>query len=106
MTPVGRICRMAGLSTRQYDEEFADREALLLIAVYDGIHHQALRAVRTSLAGQRHAGLGARIAAALRAYVYSTAADLRVGRVPTSRSSGSARPPRCTGCAGAGNGSR
>ncbi|HLI37868.1 MAG TPA: hypothetical protein VKV80_11090 [Streptosporangiaceae bacterium] len=53
---MGRVCRMAGLSTRPCYEEFAGREALL-IAAYGGIHmlmpaHTAAGGCRMVRAGQ------------------------------------------------------
>lgn len=77
---VGRVCRAANLSTRQYYEEFADREALL-IAVYDEVNAEATAAVGDALAGVEGQPLATRVRVALTAYALSTAADLRRARV-------------------------
>ncbi|WP_328606382.1 TetR/AcrR family transcriptional regulator [Amycolatopsis sp. NBC_00345] len=77
---VGRVCRAANLSTRQYYEEFAGREALL-IAVYDQVNAEATAAVADALAGADGQPLATRIRVALTAYALSTATDLRRARV-------------------------
>ncbi len=80
MAPVGAICKTANLSTRQYYEEFASREALL-IAVYDDVNRGALQAVAEALAELDTPALGERIRTALETYVAHTASDLRCARV-------------------------
>ncbi|GAA1663515.1 TetR/AcrR family transcriptional regulator [Fodinicola feengrottensis] len=80
MAPVGRICKVANLSTRQYYEEFGSREALL-ITVYDTINTEAIEAVAKAVAALGNATLTARVEAALRTYARSTASDLRSARV-------------------------
>jgi AcrR family transcriptional regulator len=77
---VGRIAKVANLSTRQYYEEFSSREALLL-AVYDSIQADAEQAVVAALAEQDGKPLADRMAAAIRAHLTSTATDLRRARV-------------------------
>lgn len=80
MSPVSRICKVANLSTRQYYEEFASREALLL-AVYDAINSDALAAVAAALDALDDPSLAARWQVALTAYVRAMATDLRRTRV-------------------------
>ena len=80
MSTVGRIAKVANLSTRQYYEEFSGREALLL-AVYDSIQADAEQAVAAALAEQAGKPLAERMAAAIRAHLSSSATDLRRARV-------------------------
>lgn len=80
MSPVGRICKVANLSTRQYYEEFAGREALL-VAVYDTINTDALDAVTAELGALTGSTLSERLPVALTSYVRSMATDLRRTRV-------------------------
>ncbi|WP_239154174.1 TetR/AcrR family transcriptional regulator [Amycolatopsis sp. FDAARGOS 1241] len=77
---VGQICRAANLSTRQYYEEFAGREALL-IAVYDQVNAEAQAAVAEAVKNSAGQPLAERIKAALTAYALSTATDLRRAKV-------------------------
>ncbi|WP_326568278.1 TetR/AcrR family transcriptional regulator [Amycolatopsis rhabdoformis] len=77
---VGQICREANLSTRQYYEEFADREALL-IAVYDHVNAEAQAAVAESVKNTHGEPLTERIKAALTVYALTTATDLRRAKV-------------------------
>lgn len=79
MTPVNAICAAAGLSTQQYYEEFASREALL-IAVYDDINIHAMEDVSSALTDMR-TDLADKIHTALDRYVRRTASDLRCARV-------------------------
>lgn len=76
MSPVGAICKSANLSNRQYYEEFADREALL-IAVYDDINTKALEAVTAALAELESPTFADRVRTSLEAYISYTASDLR-----------------------------
>lgn len=80
MSPVGAICKAANLSNRQYYEEFADREALL-VALYDEINDGALAAVADCLAGLADPTLRTQVNAALTAYIDYTASDLRRARI-------------------------
>lgn len=80
MSTVGRIARTANLSTRQYYEEFASREALLL-AVYDTIQDDAACAVADVLSAMQGYPYVERAGAAVEAHVRSTATDLRRARV-------------------------
>lgn len=80
MSPVGAICKTANLSNRQYYEEFADREALL-IALYDDINNKALEAVSAALAELESPTFVDRVRTALEAYVSYTASDLRRAQV-------------------------
>ena len=80
MATVGRVCKIANLSTRQYYEEFTSREALL-IAVYDTINDEAAQAVAQALATVPDGPLTVRMRTALGAYVRSTATDQRRAKV-------------------------
>jgi AcrR family transcriptional regulator len=80
MSPVGRICKVANLSTRQYYEEFSGREALL-ITVYDTINSDAVEAVAKALAELEGDRLPAQVEMALQTYARHTATDLRKARV-------------------------
>ncbi|MFQ6326088.1 TetR/AcrR family transcriptional regulator [Nocardia sp. CWNU-33] len=70
------ICAVAGLSRRQFYEEYASREELL-VAVYDDIQQDARAAVRTAVASVGSADLSAIIVAAVTAYVSAMATDTR-----------------------------
>lgn len=80
MTPVSAICKAADLSTQQYYEEFASREALL-IAVFDDINIHAMEEVSSALTDMSGPGLDDKIVAALASYVQRTASDPRCARV-------------------------
>lgn len=80
-SPVGEICRAAGLSTRQYYAEFGSREALL-VAIYDSINEEALQVVADTLGELPAAApFSDRVLASLRGYVECTARDRRRARV-------------------------
>ncbi|MFE7802155.1 TetR/AcrR family transcriptional regulator [Nocardia sp. NPDC057440] len=70
------ICAVAGLSRRQFYEEYASREELL-VAVYDDIQQDARTAVRAAVASVGSADLSAIIVAAVTAYVSAMATDTR-----------------------------
>lgn len=56
-TPIERICATAGVSTRNFYEEFTGREALLM-ALHDRVTHRALDAVATALRADAGASPG------------------------------------------------
>lgn len=77
---VGAICKDAGLSSRQFYEEFTGRESLLL-ELYEHIDRESRAAVSAAL--EAHAGHGSveTIEAAVRAYVEAIGRDPRRARV-------------------------
>ncbi|WP_228797723.1 TetR/AcrR family transcriptional regulator [Nocardia cyriacigeorgica] len=77
---VGAICKDAGLSSRQFYEEFTGRESLL-IELYEQIHRESRAAVEAALAEQSEASAVESIDAAVRAYVQSIGTDPRKARV-------------------------
>ncbi|MBB5914269.1 AcrR family transcriptional regulator [Nocardia transvalensis] len=77
---VGAICKDAGLSSRQFYEEFTGRESLLL-ELYEQIDRQSREAVAAALAEQTDRAAVETIDAAVRAYVESIGRDPRKARV-------------------------
>ncbi|WP_028479385.1 TetR/AcrR family transcriptional regulator [Nocardia sp. CNY236] len=77
---VGAICKDAGLSSRQFYEEFTGRESLLL-ELYEMIDQQARDAVQKALEAQSGAPASAIIDAAVRAYIEAIGSDARKARV-------------------------
>ncbi len=77
---VTSICRAAGLSRRQFYEEFSDREDLL-VALYDEIQHAARDAVAEALAGMASRDPRQLATAAMSAYMTSVGTDPRRAEV-------------------------
>ncbi|SDU71362.1 TetR/AcrR family transcriptional regulator [Gordonia westfalica] len=77
---VTSICRAAGLSRRQFYEEFSEREDLI-IALYDEIQHAARDAVAEALAGTTSHDLRDLATAAMSAYMTSVGTDPRRAEV-------------------------
>ncbi|WP_024801864.1 TetR/AcrR family transcriptional regulator [Nocardia sp. BMG51109] len=77
---VGAICKDAGLSSRQFYEEFTGRESLLL-ELYEQIDGQSREVVTAALADHADRGAPEVIDAAVRAYVESIGRDPRKARV-------------------------
>ncbi|MET7770712.1 TetR/AcrR family transcriptional regulator [Nocardia sp. NPDC005366] len=77
---VGAICKDAGLSSRQFYEEFTGRESLLL-ELYEQIDKESREAVTAALAKKADSSSLELIDAAVRAYVQSIGADPRKARV-------------------------
>ncbi|GAA5101668.1 TetR/AcrR family transcriptional regulator [Nocardia iowensis] len=77
---VGAICKDAGLSSRQFYEEFTGRESLLL-ELYEQIDRESRDAVAKSLESKADASALEIIDAAVRAYVESIGSDPRKARV-------------------------
>ncbi|WP_433337907.1 TetR/AcrR family transcriptional regulator [Spirillospora sp. CA-294931] len=77
-----RLCAAAGLSTRQFYEEFTNRDEVLL-ELYDRINDEATAAVTETVraAEERGAGIDELIRDGLRAYVTTTASDLRRAQI-------------------------
>lgn len=77
---VGAICKDAGLSSRQFYEEFTGRESLLL-ELYEQIDRESRDAVAKSLESKADASALEIIDASTRAYVESIGSDPRKARV-------------------------
>lgn len=77
---VGAICKDAGLSSRQFYEEFTGRESLLL-ELYEQIDRESREAVAATIAERSDATAIEIIDAAVRAYIESIGRDPRKARV-------------------------
>jgi AcrR family transcriptional regulator len=73
-TSIERLCATASVSTRNFYEEFAGREALL-IALHERITQQALQNATIALAGHEQDPLRVRIDRMVRAYITTTSGD-------------------------------
>ncbi|MFE9787285.1 TetR/AcrR family transcriptional regulator [Nocardia salmonicida] len=74
------VCAVAGLSRRQFYEQFTGREELL-VAVYDSVQGQARDAVSAALAATETDELRGLIDAAVRAYTKAITDDIRCAKV-------------------------
>ncbi|WP_280342409.1 TetR/AcrR family transcriptional regulator [Nocardia neocaledoniensis] len=74
------VCAAAGLSRRQFYEQFAGREELL-VAVYDWVQGKARAAVTAALAAADSDDLRTLIDAAVRAYTTAITDDIRCAKV-------------------------
>lgn len=79
-TSIEKLCARAGVSTRNFYEEFAARENLL-IALHDRVIEQAIVAVVDAFAAADDSPMADRIELAVRAYVTTTASDVRWARL-------------------------
>lgn len=79
-TRIAELCTAAGVSTRNFYEEFANKERLLLV-LHDRINALALRHVETALAAIADEDVATRIAALLDAFVTTVTADPRLARL-------------------------
>jgi AcrR family transcriptional regulator len=77
---IEKLCAAATVSTRNFYEEFAGREALLT-ALHDRILENAAAAVGTAFVELGDSALPQRIEQAVRAYITTTAADPRWARL-------------------------
>jgi AcrR family transcriptional regulator len=77
---VGAICKDAGLSSRQFYEEFTGRESLLL-ELYEQIDRESRAAVTAALDKKSDASALEIINAAVRSYVEAIGSDPRKARV-------------------------
>ncbi|MGW4369587.1 TetR/AcrR family transcriptional regulator [Nocardia takedensis] len=77
---VGAICKDAGLSSRQFYEEFTGRESLLL-ELYEQIDRESREAVTAALAGKAESSALELVDAGVRAYIQTIGADPRKARV-------------------------
>ncbi|GAA0252720.1 TetR/AcrR family transcriptional regulator [Saccharothrix mutabilis subsp. mutabilis] len=79
-TKVTALCGAAGVSTRNFYEEFENKERLLLL-LHDRINRLALDRVTAALAALDSADAATRISTLLDAFVSSVTADPRVPRL-------------------------
>jgi AcrR family transcriptional regulator len=79
-TSIERLCTRASVSTRNFYEEFAGREALL-IALYDQITERVYASIVKASADTRGEPLEQSVATVIKAYVGTLAADPRWTRV-------------------------
>lgn len=86
-TTIEALCTAAGVSTRNFYEEFGSREALV-IALHDDVNARAAEAVVAALAEVDPADLAARAAAATRAYLHVMTSDRRWARIALVESVG------------------
>ena len=84
---VGTICKDAGLSSRQFYEEFTGREALL-IDLFELIETESIKAVAEQIAATADSGVKRMIEAGTRAYVLSVGSDPRRAKVAIVESVG------------------
>jgi AcrR family transcriptional regulator len=77
---IERLCSTAGVSTRNFYEEFAGREALLL-ALHDRVNGAAATTVAAALDEVADADLAGRVTEAVRAYIATTSKDPRWARI-------------------------
>jgi AcrR family transcriptional regulator len=77
---IEKLCNNAGVSTRNFYEEFNNREDLL-IALHDRIIEQAFQAVVGALKDASDTPLRERFTRAVRAFVITTASDPRWARL-------------------------
>jgi len=80
LTSVERLCVEAGATPRDFYQEFADTQSLL-IAIHDRITTEAMHAMSTALADTSAEPLQTRITAAVTTYLGVTAADPARARV-------------------------
>jgi AcrR family transcriptional regulator len=79
-TSIEKLCAHAGVSTRNFYDEFSGREDLL-IALHDQIITKAAQAVFAAFEQAGDAGLATRVELAVRAFVTTTASDPRWARL-------------------------
>jgi AcrR family transcriptional regulator len=79
-TSIEQLCAAAGISTRNFYEEFSTREELLL-ALHDDLNARALDAVVRAIADVDPADLAARADAGVRAYFGVMTSDRRWARI-------------------------
>jgi AcrR family transcriptional regulator len=79
-TSIERLCARANVSTRNFYEEFASREALL-IALHDEITQRAFDAVLAAVGEERDEPTAQRLDRAVQAYVGTTSGDPRWTRI-------------------------
>src|SRR4051812_10645208 len=86
-TTIEALCTAAGVSTRNFYEEFPTREALL-IALHDDVNARAFDAVMAAMADVDPGDVGARARTATRAYFEVMTSDRRWARITLVESIG------------------
>jgi AcrR family transcriptional regulator len=86
-TAIEELCAAAGISTRNFYEEFKSREELL-IALHDELNQRALEAVVLAIGEVEPNDLEARARAGVRAYFHVMTADRRWARIALVESVG------------------
>ena len=86
-TSIEQLCARAGISTRNFYEEFSSREQLV-IALHDDLNARALQAVLDEIAAIDPDDLEARAAAGVRAYFTVMTSDRRWARIALVESVG------------------
>jgi AcrR family transcriptional regulator len=79
-TSIEKLCTHAGVSTRNFYEEFQSREDLL-IALHARANEHSFAAVTAAFDGAADAALGERFELAVRTFIQTMAADTRLARV-------------------------
>ncbi|HEX7306618.1 TetR/AcrR family transcriptional regulator [Lentzea sp.] len=79
-TRISELCTTAGVSTRNFYEEFASKEELLR-SLHDLVNATAFAEVRTALAALDASDLDARVTTLLDVFVSSVVADPRAARL-------------------------
>ncbi|MBB6241488.1 TetR/AcrR family transcriptional regulator [Rhodanobacter sp. MP1X3] len=79
-TSIEQLCSMAGISARNFYEEFGSKEELLH-ALYDDINVRAIEAAASSLAKADPLDFKARAGAGVTAYLKTMTADRRMARI-------------------------
>lgn len=79
-TSIEKLCAHAGVSTRNFYDEFSGREDLL-IALHDRVIAEAAQAVLAAFDQAADADLATRVELAVRAFVTTTASDPRWARL-------------------------
>jgi AcrR family transcriptional regulator len=77
---IEKLCTHAGVSTRNFYEEFHSREDLL-IALHARANERSWRAVHAALEGHCQAPLAERIELSMRTFIQAMAADPRLARL-------------------------
>ncbi|HYQ65742.1 TetR/AcrR family transcriptional regulator [Actinophytocola sp.] len=79
-TSIEKLCTHAGVSTRNFYEEFSSREDLL-IALHKRANERSFAAVTTAFEDAADAALAERFELAVRTFIQTMAADTRLARV-------------------------
>ncbi|TDV52320.1 TetR/AcrR family transcriptional regulator [Actinophytocola oryzae] len=77
---IEKLCTHAGVSTRNFYEEFNSREDLL-IALHARANERSFRAVLAAFADNADAGLAERFELAVRTFIHTMASDARLARI-------------------------
>lgn len=77
---IEKLCTHAGVSTRNFYEEFHSREDLL-IALHSRANERSFRAVNAAFENACDAALDERFELAIRTFIHTMAADARLARV-------------------------